>query len=503
MTNVLLDPIATHGRSRPQAPAITDLETGQHWSYRDLDQAVSRTANWLVERFGGASGDRVATLSRNCAQMVILQFACARAGCIFVPYNWRLSPAEIAILIEDAAPVALFADPDFEPGGWPGERHDIAELATLVSGLPDTSPTADVRRGFGEATTLLYTSGTSGRPKGVMISDENAFWGSTNFIHGNGVTWDSVFLCDMPLFHTAGLFATARTPLLAGAHLLVSSGFDAKTTLSRIADRQLGVTHYFAVPQMAQMMWNQPDFKPAMMRKLQVMATGGAPNPPAQVARFAKAKIPMSDGFGMSETCSNFGLPMGDWDLVIAKAGTCGLPYLAVEARIVDEDGNDLPDNESGELWLRGPSISKGYWNQPELTAKAFQDGWFRTGDAALRDEDGYYFIVDRKKDMYISGGENVYPAEVEAAIAEMKTVAEAAVIGLPDTKWGEVGRAYIIPVEGESVSAEDVMAHCLKRLAKFKVPKTIVIGEEIPRTASGKVQKHILKARALDGSAD
>jgi fatty-acyl-CoA synthase len=246
---------------------------------------------------------------------------------------------------------------------------------------------------------------------------------------------------------------------------------------------------------MAQILWNQKDFKPEMMQRLRVLATGGAPNPPVQIARFVGAHIPMSDGFGMSETGSNFGMPVQDRALMIAKAGTCGLPYMFIEARIVDDDGQDLPVGDTGELWLRGPSITAGYWQQPDLTAKAFSGGWFKTGDAALKDQDGFYYLVDRKKDMFISGGENVYPAEVEAAIAELDSVAEVAVIGVADEAWGEVGQAHVIPVTGKQVTPETILHHCAARLAKFKIPKTVVITDSIPRTASGKVQKHLLKA--------
>jgi fatty-acyl-CoA synthase len=201
----------------------------------------------------------------------------------------------------------------------------------------------------------------------------------------------------------------------------------------------------------------------------------------------------------MSETGSNFGMPTHDQSILIAKAGSCGLPFMTIEARIVDDDGHDVPTGERGELWLRGPCIASGYWNQPETTAKAYRDGWFVTGDAALKDEDGFYYIVDRRKDMYISGGENVYPAEVEAAIAELPQVGECAVIGVPDERWGEVGRVYIIPVPGQNITCEEVLAHCAGRLAKFKVPKTAVVTDSIPRTASGKTQKHLLRVQAVE----
>jgi fatty-acyl-CoA synthase len=206
----------------------------------------------------------------------------------------------------------------------------------------------------------------------------------------------------------------------------------------------------------------------------------------------------MSDGFGMTETCSNFGMPTHDPQLLLAKAGSCGLPYMSLRARIVDDDGRDLGDGERGELWLRGPSITPGYWNKPELTAAAFCDGWFKTGDTAQRDRDGFYYLVDRKKDMYISGGENVYPAEVEAVLAEIEGIAEVAVIGVPDARWGEVGYAFIVASPGQSYSADAVLAHCRTRLAGFKAPARVVFTDSIPRTPSGKIKKHDLKTLVL-----
>ena len=488
-----LDAVATYGRARAGALALVDLDSGRRWTWAEFDRAVNRVAHWLIDALGPASGARVATIARNRAELLILQFACVRAGAIFVPLNWRLAAAEIAVLLADAEPALLLTDAEFAQP-FAGAQYDIAALDALTAALPETPPSPAARRGWTDASTLLFTSGTTGKPKGVMVSEANAFWGATNFALGNRVSCDSVFLCDMPLFHTAGLFACARTPIQAGATLLVSRGFDAAATLARLADPLLGVTHYFSVPQMAQMLWNAPGFAPAMLSGLHVYATGGAPNPKAQIERFARAGIPMSDGFGMSETCSNFGMPVEDADLLIAKAGSIGLPYIAVEARIVGDDGHDLPDGEVGELWLRGPSVTSGYWNQPATTAAAFTDGWFRTGDAAYRDADGYYFLVDRRKDMFISGGENVYPAEIEAVIAELPAVAECAVIGVADDRWGEVGRAFVVAVAGCSLDPDAIGAHCRARIAAYKVPKSVTVVATLPRTASGKVQKHLLR---------
>lgn len=493
---IMLDAAATYAKAMPHKLAVVDLASGREWNYRQLDQAVDRLAGWIVNQLGTHSGARLATLSKNCAEMAILQLACIRAGAIFMPLNWRLAVKELEGLVADGDPQMLFAQALFTAPDNAPVTHNIAGILAL--GSHDDSPPEDARRAFDEVATLLYTSGTSGRPKGVMLSEQNIFWGCTNLIHGNAVTTSSIFLCDMPLFHTAGLMAALRTPLLAGGAVLISEGFDPELTLQRMTDPALGVTHYFSVPQMAATLWQRPEFDAAKLHKIVAWAIGGAPNPKAQSERYLGAGVRISEGFGMSETGSNFAIPPFELDLMLAKAGSCGLPLMTIRAKIVDENSSEVPAGERGELLVSGPSVALGYWNQPELTAQAFVDGWFVTGDAAVQDEDGYFYIVDRKKDMYISGGENVYPAEVEAAIAELPDVAECAVVGVPDERWGEVGRAYIIPAAGRSVTGDDIIAHCLSRLAKFKVPKTAAITDLIPRTASGKVQKHLLKARAI-----
>ena len=497
---VHFDPVATYAWSNPKALAVVDLESNRRWTYAELDAVVDRLAAWLVGEFGPASDMRVATLTRNRAEMLLLQLAGVRAGTIFVPLNWRLAPAEIEALVTDAQPSIVFHEPEFKPPSAIERALPIADMLQL--GSAGMQPPHYARRAFDAVSTLLYTSGTSGRPKGVMLSEANGFWGCANFIYGNDVTMHSVFLCDMPLFHTAGLYAATRVPIQAGGCVLISRGFDPEQTLGRLSDPALKVTHYFSVPQMAARLWNQPGFKPEMLHGLVGWAIGGAPNPKAQTERFVNAGIKITEGFGMSETGSNFGMPTHDTALLKSKAGSCGLPFMTVEAMIVDDEGKEVPAGRTGELWLRGPCIASGYWNQPEITAKAFRDGWFITGDAAIKDEDGFYYIADRKKDMYISGGENVYPAEVEAAICELAHVAECAVVGVPDVQWGEVGRVYVIPVSGHAITAEEVISHCARRLAKYKTPKSVVITDSLPRTASGKVQKHLLKRRALEETA-
>lgn len=489
----MIDPVATQAARHPERLACTDLDDGGAWTWAALDADINRAAHWLVAQLGPASGARVATLAKNATAMLVLQFACARAGAIFVPLNWRLAGPEIEGLITDASPALVFKGAEFDVDAPAPHVFRLSQLRDLIADQPATPPAASARRDWADASTILYTSGTSGKPKGVMISEANAFWGANNFINGYGVTNSDAVLCDMPLFHTAGLFAAARGAILAGAKLFISRGFDPEKTLRRIVDPQHAITVYFSVPQMAQTLWNQPGFRAEMLQRLRVYATGGAPNPRAQIERFVAAGIPMSDGFGMTETGSNFGMPIDNPAKLVVKAGSIGQPFLAVATRIVDAAGRDAAVNVPGELWVRGPSVTQGYWQQPSLSAAAFQDGWFKTGDICVRDEDGFFFIVDRKKDMFISGGENVYPAEVEAVIAELDTVAESAVIGVPDARWGEVGCAYVVAVPGAEITAEQVQDHCRARLAKFKVPVTVRIVDSLPRSATGKILKHKL----------
>jgi fatty-acyl-CoA synthase len=493
--SIIVDPVRSHAAAMPQRFAMGDAESGRRWTWAQLDAAADRLARWLTGRLGPDSASRVAVVGRNHPLQIVLQFACARAGAIFVPLNWRLAKPELAVILADADPALLFDDPEFALPDHPAERRALADLELL--GEPGARADDAARLGWDAPMTLLYTSGTSGKPKGVIVTEANAFWGNTNFNLGNAVSQSSVFLCDMPLFHTAGLFAAVRAPLLAGAMVWISAGFDPVKTIARIADRSLGITHYFSVPQMAAALWQHPDFAPEKFQQLVVYATGGAPNPRAQVERFVRAGIAMSDGFGMSETGSNFAMPVGDPDLLVAKAGSCGLPFLSVQQRIADPHGNALPPGETGELWLKGPSITPGYWNQPERTVQAFTDGWFKTGDAAMQDADGFTFIVDRRKDMYISGGENVYPAEIEAVLAELPGIAQSAVIGVVDDRWGEVGKAFIVLAARSNLTTAEAHSHCLMRLAKFKVPATFVIVDSLPSTASGKVQKHLLRDAA------
>lgn len=492
-----LDAVATHAAARPQALACVELADGRRWTYAELDRDVGRCAGLLAERYGLASGARVAFLGRNSVDQLIVQLACARAGLVFQPLNWRLAAAELAVLIEDASPRLLIHAAEFatvaEELAVAPEGLAVLELLALQGAIAASAPLPPGLIDSDVPATLLYTSGTTGRPKGVIVTEGNALATAINFGLMNKVGADSVFLCDTPLFHVVGLFAVCRTALTFGATLLMSPGFDAALTLERLRDEGLGVTHYMCVPAMAQMLRQAPGYRPNDLSRLKMFGTGGAPHPTAQILRWAQEGVAVADGYGMSECGTVLGMPNGDPDVVRAKAGSAGLPGLLTEVRLVGADGRDVVDGEVGEIWVRGPNVSPGYWNNSEATAASRTDGWFRSGDAGRRDSDGFIFLVDRIKDMYISGGENVYPGEVEAALVERPEIAEAAVIGVADERWGEVGWAYVTAAPGAAIKDVSVLEFCRGRLAGYKVPKRVIVLDSLPRNAAGKLQKQLL----------
>ena len=492
------DAVAYHAGCKPRKLACIELATGRRWTYAEYHAHIERCAAWLQTRLENPEGERVAVLGRNSADLLALQLACVRIGAIFQPLNWRLTAAEIAFLVQDAQPRLVVFEAEFaglldqispdvcDKVGF--ERFQI-ELAQAPARPFAARPLA-----ADTPATLLYTSGTTGRPKGVIVTESNAFHTAVNFSLAAEVTPDAVFLCEMPMFHVAGLYATARTTLFQGATLVIAPRFDACETLARLSDPDLGVTHYFCVPQMAQVLREQPGFDPKALKRLKALCTGGAPNPPASIQRWLDDGVAMIEGFGMTEAGTVLCMPLGDLDRIRSKLGATGLPALNAQVRLVDPEGQDVADGEVGEIWLRGPNITPGYWGQPELTAKAFTDGWLCTGDAARRDAEGFIYLVDRWKDMFISGGENVFPAEVEAAILELDLVSEAAVVGTPDERWGEVGVAYVAAAPGAAVTVDLILTHCRRRIAGYKTPKRVVVVDALPRTASGKVRKDLLR---------
>ena len=500
---MLLDcePSAYQARVRPQAIACIDAQTGERLTYRQLDQRVGNCSGWLKQSLGAPEGCRIATLARNSLDQVVLFLACQRVGAIFTPLNWRLASAEIALLIADAEPRLLAYDAEFEAVALASAAdYPPVDLVAMeaVHGWRTQAQAYTAEPSPQAPCVLLYTSGTTGRPKGVVITASNAFYASLNMAMVGEIGSASVLLCDVPLFHTVGLFAVTRTTLMAGGTLVMSDRFVPAQTLRRLSDPDLAVTHYFSVPQILAAMLDAPEFAQVDLSRLKAIFTGGAPLPAPLIDAFRPHGITLVNGYGMSEAGTTAHMPLAP-ELTRQDPGAIGFAAPLMALRIVDSQGLDVADGEAGEIWINGPSVSPGYWNQPQATAAVFQDGWFKTGDIALYEPSGVLRLLDRKKDMYISGGENVYPAEVEAALLAHPDVHDVAVVGAPHPRWGECGVAFVVARSQARLEAEALLAHCQGRLARFKHPSRIVFLDQIARTASGKIQKDPLRRRAAE----
>lgn len=504
------DWISYHAGRRGRQVAIIELEAGRRLSYQDLDERVERLAAHLVSR-GIGRGERVALLGMNGASTFELQFACGRIGAVMLPLNWRLTVPELAYIVGDAAPKLLIHDACFrtQAEALAAERLVPARLEidpdradsdyekALAGARPEV---ARVALSHDDISTIMYTSGTTGHPKGAIITHGMTFWNLVNLGIPARINPDTVQLVVLPLFHTGGLNCYANPVLHAGGTIAIQRTFDPGQALRHIGDPALGITHFFGVPAPYQFMMQHPFFAETDFSRLAIAGVGGAPCALTILEGWAAKGVPLIQGYGMTETSP--ASTMLDAADAVRKVGSAGKPMLHTEVRIVDEAGQDVARGAVGELWTRGPNITPGYWNKPEATKAAFVDGWLKTGDAARCDEEGYIYIVDRWKDMYISGGENVYPAEVENVLYELPQVAEAAVIGVPDARWGEAGRAILVLRPGESLTAEAVIAYCAPRLARFKIPASVEFVAALPRNATGKVLKRELRALVVGSDA-
>jgi fatty-acyl-CoA synthase len=495
------DPVALHARLRPQSLASIDFSYGRRWTYAQLQGDIQRAVT-VFTGHGIARGDRVAVSARNSTYQLIAQLALMRLGAVFVPLNYRLSQIEIAGMLADCTPKVFYVDGDVShvlPHGCREARlADFAEAVDAARPSPILPPFVN-----GDTCVMMYTSGTSGRPKGVMQTARTLLATVVNFSVLGEVDTNSVFLCDSPMFHVIGLVTQIWPPLMSGGAVAISPSFVPEVTNVRLADPDLKITHYFCVPQMAEALRLAPNFEPSAWATLKALFTGGAPIPPSRVRWWLDQGVCMVNGYGLTETSTVTGMPL-DAGMIGVKAGSVGVPGPATAVRIIDERGVEVAVGGTGEVLVSGLNVTPGYWNQPKEKQAAFtNDGcWLRTGDVGRIDEDGFLFIVDRRKDVFISGGENVYPVQVEAALLEHPAVKDVAVVGVPDQRWGETGHAWI--VLGQKISpptSEELTEHCKGLIAKFKVPKTFSFVESLPRTGSGKVMKHVLRESSISGN--
>jgi fatty-acyl-CoA synthase len=462
--------IRDRARLTPQRVAIE--EAGRTWTYAELNARSDELADGLRH------GERVSTLTGTSGEHVALMFACAKAGAILHPISWRLAPAEIAYQLDDAEPAVFLVEDEHRELGEAALSltHKAAPALTLKRGL---GPRLGVSEG--DPLFLIYTSGTTGKPKGALLTHANCFWTNLSFDLATGVRADDVVLQVLPQFHCGGWNVQAILAWWKGARVLLERSFDAARSLELI--ERHGVTTMMGVPANYLFMAQEAAFAAADLSSLRLAVVGGAPMPEALLETWAARGVDIVQGYGLTEAAPNV-LCLAPED-ARRKAGWAGKPYPYVECDLSDE----------GELLVRGPNVFPGYWRNADATAAAFRDGWLLTGDVAERDGEGTYRILGRHKDMVVSGGENIYPAEVEAVLHEHPAVADAAVVGAPDERWGEVCVAFL--VLNAPVSDDELREHCLAHLARFKVPKRFHVVDGLPRNSMGKLQKSELKVSA------
>jgi fatty-acyl-CoA synthase len=468
---------------------------GAEITYAALDARVRRLATALRAEYGVQSGDRVAHLGFNGPVVLELLFACARLGAILAPLNWRLAPAEHRMILLDCSPKVLVVDLQFRPSidnlaNALGSVAIVGEDDLLAAATSANAPAAGNRS---LALLLVYTSGATGRPKGVVLTQEALFWNAVDSIAAHDMTSADHVLTVLPMFHVGGLNIHTTPALHAGASVTIHRRFDPAQALRAIAEDR--PTLFLAVPQVSLAMTAHRQWASTDVSSLRFVTTGSSIVPEPVIRPWLQRGVTVTQVYGLTESAP-VAICLRREDAQ-RKIGSCGKPTIHCEARIVDDSGRELPPGEKGEIVLRGPNLFREYWNDPTATAGAFANGWLRTGDIGHRDAEGFYYVDDRLKDMVIAGGENIYPAEIENVLVACPAIFEAAVVGRPDERWGEVPIAYVVVKSGSSLTSEDVMALFEGRIARFKHPREIVFLDSLPRNAMGKVLKYELRARA------
>jgi fatty-acyl-CoA synthase len=479
-------------------------------TYRQFNERANCFANWLRDVAGVGKGDRVAILARDGVEHLDLFYACGKLGAIHTALNWRLHWREQAALIENTTPRVLLYSDDFKPAvaeikaairevairhylhiegqGLPGSLH----YETTIQSAPATPVTCESVEAE-DIACLLFTGGTTGLPKGAQISHRQICWNVLNTVI-HDLHHDDTYLCVFPLFHAGGLFAYVSSQVIFGNTTILTRQFDPAQVLDLIQREK--VTVFAGVPTMYQIMTQAPNWETADLSSLRFCTSGGAPLPVPLIEKYIREKnIKFKQGFGMTEYGPGlFALAPED---AIRKAGSIGRPNFFIDVRVVDEDNRALGPNQPGELVLKGPSGCSGYWNDPEAYAEVIDsEGWFHTGDIVEYDEEWYFYVRDRKKDMFISGGENVYPVEIENVLYRHPAVHMCAVVGLPDLKWGEVGLACVVLKPGTTATADELMTHMQSYLAKYKVPRRVEFVDALPLSGMGKILKRDLRER-------
>jgi fatty-acyl-CoA synthase len=514
------DLLGERARLTPDKTALVWVPEGARFTYAELDARAVRCARVLREVLGLAVDDRVALLADNRVEYLDLFFAAPKAGVILVPLGTRLTPHELAGILEDAEPaVFLYGSEHAETvkalrgltavPRWvalddptdPTDRTDPSDFtfAELAAQIDTATPWQPARRGPEDLHCLLYTSGTTGRPKGVMIPHRQVIWNGYNTVVGWQLRADDVSPVFTPLYHAGGLAAFLVPIFTIGGTIILHRGFDAAEVWRTIEAERCTVV--LGVPTIWKMLLEAPEWELVDLSHVRWLISGGAPLPQYIIEAYQRRGVVFKQGYGLTEVGVNcFAMTVEE---SVARAGSIGKPLMFTETRLADKQGVEVPAGEVGELWLRGPHVCRGYWKNPEATAAALDaDGWFHTGDLARRDAQGFHWIAGRQKDMIISGGVNVYPAEIEGELLLHPDVRDAAVVGVPHPTWGEMGIAFIVPRDEADSGrlAEELSAFLAGRLARYKLPKEFRFIEALPRTAYGKVVKGELRQMVLEG---
>ncbi len=475
----------------PNKIAIQEHESGKEITYKSLNDCANGIAQYLNSEYNIVKGDRVAVLAEYDIEYVALFSASQKAGFIIVPINYRLAQAEVIDIIRDASPKLIFTQNKFNhlvSQDFANINQDYGILSTIDGNEINTITQVE----DDDPIFIIYTSGTTGKPKGVKYTHKMLFWNSINTALSLKLNAESRTVNVMPPFHTGG-WNVLLTPFLHhGGFVSMCNKFEAENVLQTIASLRCNI--FMGVPTMLGMMANEKSFESSDLSCLDYIIVGGESMPIPLIERYATKGVAIRQGYGMTEVGPN--LTSLHQDDAINKKGSIGRPNFYVQHRIIHENGHDCKANEAGELWLRGPMVTPGYWHNDIATKDAFStDGeWFKTGDIVIEDEDKYLYIVDRLKNMFISGAENVYPAEIEKILRQLPDIQECAVIGVKDEKWGEVGKAFIVKLGDTLISDVEIRDFCISKLAKYKVPKYITFIAALPKTDSGKIDRKLLK---------
>lgn len=497
----------TARRARKTPDRVAIIHDGARVSYAELHDRVTRLTAAL-RALGAGRGDRVAFLGPNHPAFLETMFATWSAGGVFVPLNFRLAPPELAHQLADSAAGTLIYTRQYASAvaglrgaaavsrlvALDGADDDVLDYETLLSsGAPAW---ADEPVTLDDPCLIMYTSGTTGRAKGALLTHGNITWNAVNVLVDTDLASDAVALVVAPLFHTAALNMLSLPVLLKGGTLVIEPGFDPSRALELIARHRVSVL--FGVPAMYDAMAALPGWPEADLSSLRALLCGGAPVPLATIRSYLDRGLSFIQGYGMTEAAP--GVLLLDGAHAESKAGSAGVPHFFTDVRIVGPELADVKAGERGEIVVAGPNVMRAYWNQPEETAQVIARGrWLRSGDIACADQDGYVYVADRVKDVIISGGENIYPAEVESALRAHPAIADCGVIGVPDQRWGEVGRAVVVLRPGAVADEADVLSFLDGQIARYKIPKSVRFVAELPRTATGKIAKKLM--READGT--